>query len=111
MATNYVSDGDRLVVTAPANVSSGDGIFVGSIFGVCIHDALSGEDVVIQLNGVWTLPKLSTDVWTVGELVYWDVSDAEATTTTTTDTVQIGVATAAAANPTTTGQVRLNGTF
>lgn len=107
MATNYIQDGDNLTVPAPANVSSGDGVKVGVLFGVASTDALSGADVVIATKGVYELPKTSAQAWTVGAAIYW--TGSAATTATTTGNVLIGVAAAAAANPSATGMVRLNG--
>jgi len=34
MAKNYIQSGNVLTLTAPSDVSSGDGLLVGSIFGV-----------------------------------------------------------------------------
>lgn len=107
MATNYIQDGDNLTVPAPANVSSGDGVKVGVLFGVASTDALSGEDVVIATKGVYELPKTSAQAWTVGAAIYW--TGSAATTATTAGNVLIGVAAAVAANPSATGLVRLNG--
>ena len=55
MAKNYVQEGRYLEVTAPAAVSSGDLVKVGSIFGVAQGDAASGATVVIDTQGVHTL--------------------------------------------------------
>lgn len=108
MATNLLSDGRNVVVTAPAGVSSGDGVLVGSLFGIASHDALSGADVTIALHGVYTLPKTSAQAWTVGVRIYWDGSAA---TTTASSNKLIGVAAAVAANPSATGQVLLTAAF
>jgi predicted RecA/RadA family phage recombinase len=110
MATNYVQPGDTMSVAAPYDRLSGEGALVGSMFGVCVTDALSGETVQINTRGVWTLAKTSAQAWTVGAKVYWDDTNKVATTTSTSNTL-IGVAAAAAANPSSTGNVRLNGSF
>ena len=57
MATNYVSDGARLTVTAPAAVTSGQIVVVGTnLLGVALSSASSGAPVVIATQGVFSLP-------------------------------------------------------
>ena len=105
---NFVQEGDRITVAAPATVSSGDGVLVGSIFGIAMTDAASGADVVLAMEGVYTLPKAGSQAWSVGAKVYWDNTNKVCTTTATGNTL-IGVATAAVAGGAndTTGTVRL----
>ena len=67
---NYVQAGENLTLPAPYNVSSGEGALVGAIFGVSSVDALSGADVALVTEGVFTLPKEETDVIGVGDAVY-----------------------------------------
>ena len=110
MATNFKSIGVQVTVPAPAAVSSGDGVLVGSLFGVAATDAENGADVAIGTTGIWSLPKTSAQAWTVGARIYWDDSESECTTTASGNKL-IGVATAAAVNPSATGLVRLNGSF
>lgn len=103
---NYIAPGEHVTVTAPADVSSGDGLLVGSLFGVVQEDALTGVDVVLVRRGVFTLPKTSAQAWTVGAKVYW--TGTECTTTASGNTL-IGVAETVAANPSSTGRVLLDG--
>lgn len=110
MATNYLSAGHNVSVTAPAVKSSGDGVLVGSIFGVAQTDAANGADLEIATMGVYTLPKLSAQAWTLGQLVYWDDTNSRCTTVASGNKL-IGAATAVAANPSDDGSVRLNGSF
>jgi predicted RecA/RadA family phage recombinase len=106
---NYIQDDDNITVAAPYAVSSGDGCLVGSLFGVAIDDADIAADVVLVTEGVFELTKVSTEVWTVGEIVYWNDGTAKSTTTTAGSNKRIGVAIQAAANPSATGIVRLDG--
>lgn len=110
MATNYIQDGCVLALPAPAALSAGAGALVGSIFGVSLNALSSGEVGSFHVVGVWRLPKLSAQAWTVGEQVYWDDTNKEVTTVSTSNTL-IGVAVEAAANPSAVGVVRLNGAF
>lgn len=110
MATNFVQKGEILSLTAPYAVASGGGLLVGSIFGVATSAADNGASVEAATVGVFDLPKTSAQAWTVGALIYWD-DDNKVCTTTATDNKLIGVTIAAAGNPSSTGRVRLNGTF
>ncbi|KAB1086483.1 DUF2190 family protein [Neorhizobium galegae] len=105
---NYIQPGSTVTVAAPANVLSGAGVLVGTLFGVACGDALSAADVEIKTDGVFELNKLSAQAWTVGAAIYWDNTAKECTTVTTSNTL-IGKALAVAANPSSTGIVRLNG--
>lgn len=107
---NAVQNGEILTLTAPYARTSGQGMLVGSIFGVCTTDVASGASVEAEVGGVFDLAKLSAQAWTVGQLIYWDDTNKQTTTVSTSNKL-IGVATAAAANPSATGRVRLNGAF
>lgn len=104
---NYVQKGETITLTAPAAVSSGDGVLVGKFFGVAVADAASGAEVEATLCGVFELPK-ATGAITQGALVYWDNTAKNVTTTSTSNTL-IGAAVVAAASGDTTAIVRLNG--
>ena len=105
---NFIQNGSVVTVPAPANVSSGGGVLVGTLFGVAAYSALSGADVEIKTDGVFDLPKTSAQAWTIGAAIYWDNSN-KVCTTSSSDTTLIGKAMAVAANPSDTGRVRLNG--
>lgn len=106
---NYIQKGEVLTLVAPAAVSSGDGLLVGSVFAVALSDAESGADVEAQVCGVFELPKASGAV-TQGAKLYWDNTAKDVTTTSTSNTL-IGVAVEAAASGDATVIVRLNGSF
>jgi predicted RecA/RadA family phage recombinase len=107
---NHVQAGDRLTVTAPATVSSGDFVKVGMIGGVALHDAASGADVVIATRGVFTLPKTSALAISIGDSLYWDTGEA-AFNKTAASNFFYGHAVSAASNPSSTVQVYLSGQF
>ena len=107
---NFIQEGITLTLAAPYAVVSGDGLLVGSIFGVATGDAANGAEVEAITRGVFSLKKTSAQAWTVGALIYWDNTAKECTTTVSTNKL-IGVAVAAAVNPSSTGLVRLNGGF
>ena len=109
MSRNYVQPGNYVTVPAPYAVSSGDGVLLGSLFGVATTDALIGVDVECAIVGVWSLPKDSS-VLAVGSPVYWDEQNHVASGVyVSTNSPLIGVCTAAAGGSATTVAVRLNG--
>jgi predicted RecA/RadA family phage recombinase len=109
---NYVQPGTTLTLAAPYAVTSGDGLLVGTIFGVAAGDAASGATVEAALTGVFDLTKVGSQAWTVGAKVYWDDTNKRCTTVATDNTL-IGVAVEAVAGGAgdTIGRVRLNGSF
>ena len=109
---NYVQPGNTITLTAPYAVASGDGLLVGSIFGVASGTAALGETVEAALTGVYDLKKVASQAWAAGDKVYWDNTAKEATKTTTSNTL-IGVAVVAVAGGAgdTIGRVRLNAAF
>jgi len=104
----FIQDGNIITVTAPANIASGDGVLVGSIFGVAAADVVTGDDIEIGTVGVYELPKLSTAVIAQGDRVAWNSSTGKVVVP-ATGMVPIGVATEAAGNGTATLSVRLDG--
>jgi predicted RecA/RadA family phage recombinase len=109
---NYVQPGDTLTLLAPYTVASGAGLLVGSIFGVASADAASGAEVETQMTGVFDLPKVASQAWTVGVRVYWDDTNKWLTSTASTHKL-VGVAVAAVGSGAgeITGRVRLTGAF
>ncbi|MBN7761618.1 DUF2190 family protein [Zavarzinia compransoris] len=109
---NYVQPGNTISLTAPYAVASGDGLLVGSIFGVATGSVALGETVEAALVGVFDLKKVASQAWAAGDKVYWDNTNKEATKTATANTL-IGIATEAVAGGAgdVIGRVRLNGSF
>ncbi|MCA2014385.1 DUF2190 family protein [Cereibacter sphaeroides] len=107
---NYIAPGEHVTLPAPYNVVSGEAALIGSIFGVAQGAALSGVPVVWVRRGEFTLPKTEAQAWTLGAKIYWDATNKVCTTTASGNTL-IGAALAVAANPSTDGQVLLDGTL
>ena len=109
---NYIQPSNTITLTAPYAVASGDGLLVGSIFGVATGTAALGEAVEAALVGVYDLKKVASQAWAAGDKIYWD-NTAKNTTKTLTSNTLIGVATEAVAGGATDliGRVRLNGAF
>ena len=107
---NYVQKGENLTIAAPYDVTSGEGVKSGLIFGIASGDVESGDDVDLATVGVFDLPKVSTNTFAVGAAVYWD-DTAQLVTSTAADNTKIGVAVEAVGNPSGSVNVRLNGAF
>lgn len=109
---NYVQPGITITLTAPYAVASGDGLLVGSIFGVAAGTAALGESVETALTGVFDITKIGSQAWTAGARIYWDDTNKRTTNVATSNTL-IGVAIKAVAGGAgdTIGRVRLNGSF
>lgn len=105
---NYVQPGENITLTMTADVASGAGVLIGSIFGVAQGKALAGEDLVLVRRGIFDMPKTAAQAWTVGAKIYWDDTNKVCTTTASGNTL-VGAAVDAAANPSGVGRVLLDG--
>lgn len=111
MATNYVQEGDTVTVAAPSGgVTSGNAYLITGIFGVATTTTTVGLDVELATEGVWTLTKVGSQAWSVGDRIYWDDANARCTSDAGAG-IYIGVCTEAVASGAgdVTGKVRLNG--
>lgn len=107
MARNFIQDGETVTVPAPTGgVSSGDGVLIGSLFGVALTAAAAGEAVSIRTVGVFELPKTEALAIDIGDRVFWDAAEGVVNKT-EAGQVCVGVAVSAAANPSATVMVKL----
>ncbi|MBL8231029.1 MAG: DUF2190 family protein [Bryobacterales bacterium] len=106
--TNYVQRGDTITVTAGGSITSGQLVVSGSLIGVAASSVSSGEEVAIDTVGVFTLPKVTSDVIAVGDKLYWDSGQSKLTKTAGTGSKPlVGIAVKAAGNGVTTVDCRL----
>lgn len=105
---NFVQAGDIITVIAPYAVTSGQGVLVGSLFGVAAFDAASGAPVEIIQEGVFDITALTADTGTQGAKIYWDNTARRLTTTATSNTL-VGALTVAKGGSDTTARVLLDG--
>ena len=102
MATNYIQPGRSITVAAPTGgVLSGEGVLIGTLFGIAQYDAVEGAEVEILTEGVVEIGKTSALAIGVGDRLFWDDTNKLVNKTTTAQQ-QVGVAVAAAANPSAT---------
>jgi predicted RecA/RadA family phage recombinase len=106
---NYVQEGCYVEVALPYARLSGEGVLVGSLFGVCVVDGASGASINIHTEGVYDLAAAtgaSTDA-TVGAKAYWDNTNKRITPVSTNNSY-VGVFLAAKATTDAVARVRLN---
>ncbi len=107
MAKNYIQPGHTITVAAPTGgVLSGDGLLIGTLFGVAQYDAVEGADVEILTEGVIEIAKTSALQIGVGDRLFWDATNRVVNKTATAQ-VCVGVAVSAAANPSATVKIKL----
>ena len=94
---NFVQQGETLTIVAPYAVSAGQGVLVGSLFGIAVNDALIGASVEIRTEGVYEVAKTSALAISQGDALFWD--DVLKVVNKTSTGVPVGMATAPAANP------------
>lgn len=106
---NAFQDGRVLDVLLAAIATSGGVVSQGRLFGVAVTNGAIGDTIAVHVEGVFSLPKLTTAVIAVGDPVTWDVSAEEVivAAAATGDIENFGYAVAAAGNGATEVLVRL----
>lgn len=79
--TKYEQRGEIIDYTPGADSKSGEIVVLGELVGQVVTDAKAGELVGLRIEGAIRAPKLSTDVVTIGAVLYWDPSTDELTLT------------------------------
>lgn len=82
---NMVSEGKCIQHVLDATKSSGQGTIVGSLFGVCISDGVSGDEIGLTVEGIYNMPAATGDTFAVGAIVGYDEAGDEATAATLGD--------------------------
>ena len=108
------ANGEYVEVALPYARVSGEGVLVGSLFGVCVVSGAQGESINIHTEGVYDLAAAtgaSTDA-TPGAIAYWDNASGARRVTPVAGTspanTRIGVFLAAKATTDAVARVRLD---
>lgn len=97
-------------VVAPDDLTAGQLFFVEELFGIAKGSESSGQITTMIRLGTWTITKTAPQAWLLGETVYWDTINDEATTDGATGTrKRIGFAAAIADSADATAAVLLTG--
>lgn len=107
MTTKFVQPGDVIDYTAGANIASGQVVLMGVRIGVALAAIANGAIGPVQVTGVFTIAKLSTDAVTQGAALYWDNTNSRLTTTASGNTLA-GYATAASGSGAATVNIKIN---
>ena len=70
---NYSGPGNSITITAAAAITAGDLVASNALLGVAANDAASGASVVLEIEGVFLLPK-AAGVISAGDKVDYDAS-------------------------------------
>jgi predicted RecA/RadA family phage recombinase len=84
---NFIQPGTMITVIAPYAVTSGQGVKVGTLFGIAAYNAAQGAQVEIKREGVFDLTAVTADTAAPGAKVYWDDAARKITTTATNNTL------------------------
>lgn len=101
---NFVQKGCTIEVVAGADYDAGDIVVVGTIAGVAAGKTVSGDVAVVNLEGVYTLPKVASGAIAQGAKCYHTGGEI---TGTASSNVFVGYAHSAAADGDTTINVLL----
>jgi predicted RecA/RadA family phage recombinase len=66
-----------------ADYSTGDIVILGSLVSYVLNASTSGDLISLIVIGQGEVTKVESQAWTVGQKVYWDVSESEFTSTAT----------------------------
>lgn len=69
---NDIQEGSALEVIAPAAVVSGQAVLYGKMLGIHVSDAALGEETVVHVKGVCSVPKVGATAMNFGDELYWD---------------------------------------
>lgn len=110
MSTNKIQDGKTIQYTNTTGeiINSNTAILIGKRIGVAVSNIPNGETGILEVEGVFLLPKLSTDNISQGDILYWDNTNKRLTTTATGNT-QAGYAFESAGSGTTQVKIKING--
>jgi len=82
----FVQEGKVVDIIATADVVGGQPIDFGARVGIASADALTGEGVALQLEGVFEFTAVTADTIALGDKIYLDnVGGVEATTVATSN--------------------------
>lgn len=82
---NYIQQGDAITFTAAAAIVVGEMVKIGGVCGIAVNDAASGDDVVVQFEGVFEVPK-EAEAITPGTALYFKAGTKTVTATATSNT-------------------------
>lgn len=103
---NYLGAVAPITVLSDGTHVSGAFVVIGGIYGVTGIDVVVGDNMPLHTEGVFTLPKTTSEAWVAGERLFWNTSTKKFTIDATKLPVN-AVAAAIAGSADATGPVAL----
>lgn len=73
-------DGRVIPYTCTKEVKVGDVIPLGaSMIGIAVNSGLVGEEISVEIEKVWTIKAKTSEVISIGDVLYWDDEEKELT--------------------------------
>ena len=98
---NYLGPESPINIVAAADYVAGHFVVQGSLTGVWGASGTSGDLAALHTEGVFTLPKTTSEAWTSGQALFWNTATSKFTTDTTKLPVNARAALAAGSSATT----------
>jgi len=98
---NYLGPDSPINIVAAADFVSGTFVVQGSLVGVWGASGSSGDLAALHTEGVFTLPKTTSEAWTSGQALFWNTATSKFTTDSTKLPVAARAALAAGSSATT----------
>jgi predicted RecA/RadA family phage recombinase len=105
--TNKIRESNIIQYLAGADIVSGQPVVIGNRVGIAISNIANGSSGAVDMEGCFSVDKVSAQAWAAGDEIFWDASASKFTTVGTANTFA-GHAMDIAANPTATGNLRLS---
>jgi len=81
---NFISDGDDVTLVAPTGgVVSGTPYQIGQLLVIAATTKAQTLDFVGRVRGVFDVPKVGSQAWTEGQLIYFDKENVRFTSVAT----------------------------
>lgn len=104
---NFILSGNLLPLTPAAAVASGVGYLFGTgLFGVATDDVVISTEGTFAVEGVVDIAKTSALAISIGDRLYWDVTNKCVNKTATAQQC-VGIAVGDAANPSPTVRMKI----
>lgn len=107
MTNKILDEGCIIQYLAGSNITSGSPVVIGNRVGIAVADIASGSSGAVEMEGCYSVTKVSAQAWTAGDEIFYDASASKFTTVGTANTLA-GHAIDIASNPSSTGNIRLS---
>jgi len=84
-----IQKGEVVDYTATAAIANGDVVPLSDRVGVATNDAVIGDVISLELEGVWEIAAATADAVSFGDVLYFDATNRVVTKTSEIDTVTI----------------------